>query len=169
MIHPSNSSATTHALHPETPKAPHYTLNYTQNDRMAGSVPEWRKNDDQSSTIALHNNTNAGGGFSFRDALDIVNPLQHIPIVSHVYRKITGDEIKPMGQIVGGGIYGGAMGAGAGLVNVIAQNMIGKDVTQTALDAISPMRMAAQDADRALPSIEIEAQRQPRTRSHYND
>src|ERR1700749_1104723 len=28
----------------------------------------------------------AHGGFSFKDLLDIVNPLQHIPVVGSVYR-----------------------------------------------------------------------------------
>ena len=32
-------------------------------------------------------------GISFSDVLDIVNPLHHIPVVSTVYRMITGDEI----------------------------------------------------------------------------
>ena len=39
---------------------------------------------------------NANGeqqNFSFWDFLDIINPLQHIPIVSNIYRSLTGDEI----------------------------------------------------------------------------
>ena len=33
------------------------------------------------------------GGISFSDVLDIVNPLQHIPVVSTVYRMITSGQI----------------------------------------------------------------------------
>ena len=42
-------------------------------------------------------------GFNFFDLLDIINPLQHIPILSGLYRKITGDEISPGARMMGGG------------------------------------------------------------------
>ncbi len=32
--------------------------------------------------------------FTFDDFIDIINPLQHIPILSTVYREMTGDEIQ---------------------------------------------------------------------------
>ncbi|MEP4884867.1 MAG: hypothetical protein ABJ215_00715, partial [Alphaproteobacteria bacterium] len=47
-------------------------------------------------------NQGDGEGF-FSTLLDIVNPLQHIPLVSSLYREITGDEISPSARIVGGG------------------------------------------------------------------
>ena len=31
-------------------------------------------------------------GFSFGDILDLINPLQHIPIVGTIYRAVTGDD-----------------------------------------------------------------------------
>ena len=31
----------------------------------------------------------------------MINPLQHIPVVSYLYRQFTGDSIRPIGQIVG--------------------------------------------------------------------
>ncbi|MBT5013959.1 MAG: hypothetical protein HON02_05865, partial [Rhodospirillaceae bacterium] len=31
-------------------------------------------------------------GFTFLDFLDIINPLQHIPVVGSLYRDMTGDE-----------------------------------------------------------------------------
>ncbi len=34
-------------------------------------------------------------GFSFGDIVDIINPLQHIPVVSTIYREMTGDDIGP--------------------------------------------------------------------------
>src|SRR3546814_15608721 len=34
-------------------------------------------------------------GFSFGDFLDIINPIQHIPIVPTIYRAITGDTSQP--------------------------------------------------------------------------
>ncbi|HEY4164992.1 MAG TPA: hypothetical protein VGM59_18140, partial [Dongiaceae bacterium] len=35
----------------------------------------------------------ADGKFGWDDFLDVINPLQHIPIVSQIYRAITGDQI----------------------------------------------------------------------------
>jgi hypothetical protein len=71
--------------------------------------------------------------FGFGDLVDMVNPLQHIPIVSHIYREVSGDTIKPIGQIVGGALYGGALGAAAGIANVIVREETGKDITGNAL------------------------------------
>lgn len=48
--------------------------------------------------------------FGFLDALDIVNPLQHIPVVGWLYREFTGDTIKPAAAIAGGALFGGPVG-----------------------------------------------------------
>ena len=47
---------------------------------------------------------------SFWDVLDMINPLQHIPGVSTIYRAITGDEIAPLPRVVGDMLFGGPMG-----------------------------------------------------------
>ena len=61
-------------------------------------------------------------GLSFSDVLDIVNPLQHIPVISTVYRMITGDEISQGARMVGGTLYGGPLGLmGAGIVAAIEE------------------------------------------------
>lgn len=52
----------------------------------------------------------ASDTFGFKDFLDIINPLQHIPGVSMAYRALTGDTIKPAENIAGGFLYGGAFG-----------------------------------------------------------
>ena len=49
---------------------------------------------------------------TFGDVLDLVNPLQHLPVVSTVYRKLTGDVITPAMDIAGGALFGGPIGAG---------------------------------------------------------
>lgn len=41
-------------------------------------------------------------GFRFGDLIDIVNPLQHVPIVSWAYRALTGDTIAPAAKVLGG-------------------------------------------------------------------
>ena len=50
-------------------------------------------------------------GLTFGDLLDIVNPLQHIPLLGAVYRKLTGDSIDPAIRVAGGALFGGALGA----------------------------------------------------------
>jgi hypothetical protein len=50
-------------------------------------------------------------GLTFADIVDIVNPLQHIPIVGTFYRKLTGDTIDPAIRIAGGALFGGPLGA----------------------------------------------------------
>src|SRR5260221_11135660 len=51
-----------------------------------------------------------GDSFSFRDLIDIINPLQHLPVVSTLYRWVTGDAIGALPRIIGDGIYGGPTG-----------------------------------------------------------
>jgi hypothetical protein len=60
-------------------------------------------------------------GFTFGDIIDIVNPLQHIPIVSNIYRKITGDTIAPAMEITGGALFGGPIGAAVSFVTTAFQ------------------------------------------------
>lgn len=55
------------------------------------------------------------GGFGFGDLIDIINPLQHIPIIGHIYRALTGDALNAGGRILGGLLYGGPMGFMAGV------------------------------------------------------
>ena len=71
-------------------------------------------------------------GFTFFDLLDIINPLQHIPGVSFLYRKITGDTIDPGSRIIGGTILGGPIGAIANLGDVMLQHKTGEDLAETA-------------------------------------
>jgi len=50
-------------------------------------------------------------GLNFRDIIDLINPLQHIPIVGRIYRAITNDDIAPGIRVAGGSLFGGPMGA----------------------------------------------------------
>ncbi len=75
--------------------------------------------------------------YSFYDVLDVINPLQHIPLVSTLYRGITGDEIKPAAQIIGGAVYGGPVGAVSSTVNVVVQHETGRDLAGNALALVA--------------------------------
>src|SRR3546814_6236130 len=56
---------------------------------------------------ALGHDGSSAGDLTFGDFLDIINPLQHIPLVSTLYRAITGDEISPHARILGATLFGG--------------------------------------------------------------
>lgn len=66
--------------------------------------------------------------FSFWDVLDIVNPLQHIPVVGNIYRSITGDEISNVARVAGDALYGGVVGAAFGVANAISVHAAGDDI-----------------------------------------
>jgi hypothetical protein len=72
-------------------------------------------------------------GPTFFDILDIINPLQHIPIVSTLYREVTGDEIDPVPRVAGGALFGGLIGAVASLVNVVIDELTGSDIGEHVL------------------------------------
>lgn len=78
----------------------------------------------------------ASDHFSFHDLLDAINPLQHIPIVSTIYRAVTGDTLGNAARVVGDGIYGGVIGVIAGLVDVGVIEATGKDIGQNILSAV---------------------------------
>lgn len=72
-------------------------------------------------------------GFGFDDLLDIVNPLQHIPVVSSLYRWITGDEIGPAASIAGGALFGGPLGAAGAVAGVAVAEATGRDLGEHAI------------------------------------
>lgn len=74
--------------------------------------------------------------FGFRDILDIVNPLQHLPIVSSIYRWLTGDRPGEAAQIAGDALYGGPIGVAFSLVGAVTEDKQGHDLGEQALAAV---------------------------------
>ncbi len=74
--------------------------------------------------------------FSFGDFLDIINPLQHIPIIGTIYRALTGDEISPSASIFGGFLFGGPLGFVIAIANAIFEEASGQDMGETVLAAL---------------------------------
>ncbi len=60
--------------------------------------------------------------------IDVINPLQHIPIVSTIYRKITGDEIAPAARLLGGGLFAGPLGLAAAAAGIVTEATTGRDL-----------------------------------------
>lgn len=95
------------------------------------------------------------GGFGFKDLLDIVNPLQHLPIIGSIYRYLTGDEPSGGARLVGDTIYGGPIGFGVSVVTSIISDGDGKDPGERVLAAVFGPRGGSSDtaiAAQTLPS-----------------
>lgn len=70
-----------------------------------------------------------GGFLSFlKTVIDVINPLQHIPVISTLYRHLTGDEISPAARIAGDTLYGGPIGTVVALADVATQETTGRDI-----------------------------------------
>lgn len=103
---------------------------------------------------ATTTNTHAwkDGSFGFHDLLDTINPLQHIPLVSSVYRWLTGDEPGNVAQLAGDTLYGGPLGLAAGLFGVAFKEETGKDPGEMALAALTGSDPASPAAVAAAPA-----------------
>jgi hypothetical protein len=93
------------ALPAELPEHPYYMSSLAGDPSY--NVPE---SPNPSRTGWWQNGSDDPGGMTFADFLDIINPLQHLPIISTIYRAITGDKIGLAAKLVGGTLYGGPIG-----------------------------------------------------------
>ena len=74
------------------------------------------------------------GKFGWDDFLDLINPLQHIPLVNIAYRAITGDEIHGAARLIDM-----AMGPMAGIstaIDLAVTDITGKSVADNAVAAL---------------------------------
>jgi len=127
-------------------------LRMVKHERMGGSVPVWVKISGSeekqagksagtgSFRQALTYQSAEGGAaqteskpFGFGDLIDMVNPLHHIPLIGQVYRHLTGDEIRPASQIIGGSVFGGPAGGAINLAGVVIKEETGKTLAENTL------------------------------------
>ena len=91
-------------------------------------------------------------GFTFGDVLDMVNPLQHIPVASKQYQETTGDTASDGAKLVGGAVFGvltgGVLGLVGSLVNAAVRHDTGKDLTDHAM-ALMQEESSTQSAESA--------------------
>lgn len=109
----------------------------------------------------------------FEEIIDIINPLQHIPVISTLYRKLTGDEIGQVSRIAGDTLYGGVFGSFlSGLVsavaNVVVEAITGRDIGAHIMAAASPepspsplAQQAVRDAEVVLENVRAEGEGAP--------
>jgi hypothetical protein len=69
----------------------------------------------------------------FHHMLDVVNPLQHLPVIGTIYRAITGEHIGPVEKIAGDALYGGLWGAVSSIADVALEQITGKSAEDTVL------------------------------------
>lgn len=99
--------------------------------------------------------------FSFDDFLDVINPLQHLPVVGTLYRAITGDEIEPPAKLAGGALFGGFYGFLGALGSVAFEDITGESLEQMVLSLFEEtppvaQAQAAYGAAKGLATSEIE-------------
>lgn len=172
----------------ESPVKPAFQMKSDQNGRINGSVPVFGNSASWAEEFSrsLENRVQSAEGgpkspenalnlkatdtspadnpdssFGFFDLLDIINPLQHIPIVGTIYRHITGDEIGSVAQVIGGGVFGGPIGAAAGLASAIVTRETGEDIGDAVLGLFSHDQDGLEGTTIALADL-------TRTRSPYN-
>lgn len=81
----------------------------------------------------------------FHHLLDVINPLQHLPVIGTIYRAITGEHIGAAERIAGDTLYGGLWGAVSSIADVAFEGITGKSAEDTVLSwfkSDSPTRVA---------------------------
>jgi len=69
----------------------------------------------------------------FHHLWDVINPLQHLPVIGTIYRAITGEHLDPVEKIAGDTLYGGLWGAVSSIADVAFESITGKSFEDTAL------------------------------------
>lgn len=184
MLDPARFASADPSAQPAAGK-PRARFYMAENDRMAGSVPVWdygRRAEAPPQNLHMPENGTAATGlaatepaagttsytapdedaFGFFDLLDMINPLQHIPLVSTLYREVTGDEIKPVARVIGSTIFGGPAGGAAGMAGVIIEHETGRDIPGNVMAMVrgediftprAPGNNPQEELDRAVTQI----------------
>lgn len=106
---------------------------------IAATTPSWwrqsgpsgeadAKEDVAGGPAAAAAGSGPGASFGFADLIDVINPLQHIPVVSTLYREFTGDQISQTARAMGGALYGGPVGLVAAIANSFSEAETGRDL-----------------------------------------
>lgn len=87
---------------------------------------------------------------TWRDALDIINPLEHIPFISTLFDQWTGHTPSPAAKLAGGAMLGGLGFAGA-VIDAIFQQQTGSGAAESMVaglfgdDATATTQLASND------------------------
>jgi hypothetical protein len=111
--------------------------------RTAGTMPVYKPSVTPASYAAdgsAQPVTNMGEqGLGFKDVLDVINPLQHVPIISTFYRKMTDDQISGTARIIGGTVFGGPIGGVLALADVAVKAQTGTTMGEKAFNMVDSL------------------------------
>ena len=99
--------------------------------------------------------------FGFSDLLDIANPLQHIPVVSTLYRHLTGDKISPAAKVIGDIAYGGPTGLLASMASSMGDLLLQKVTGKGFGDTVYAMAFGDDTPTAAVASAATPAEVKP--------
>ena len=92
-------------------------------------------------------------GFTFDDLIDIINPLQQLPVIGSLYRWLTGDRISPAARIAGGFLFGGPIGLAGSIGGLIVDGVMGGSTDQQVVTALLGPSPAGSEPVAAAPSL----------------
>ncbi len=97
-------------------------------------------------TLEQANFWSSDQGASFGEVLDAINPLHHIPVVSTIYRAVSGDTIGFGPRLIGAAIFGGPLGLIIAGITAFFEEMSGGTVTEHALALLDNLNGGDDDA-----------------------
>lgn len=105
-------------------------------------------------TKLVANGTTDTSGATFSTVLDALNPLQHIPVISGMYRATVGSSISPVSQLAGDTLYGGLVGGAissfvTSLADIAVKQVSGKDISE---HVVSALDTPAETSTRLVPA-----------------
>jgi hypothetical protein len=126
------------------PKSPHGTkdengvLLVTHIDRdtrreYAAKGIKWKLVDDPEADRLFFGED---GKLGWDDVVDLINPLQHIPLVNVIYRKLTGDKINGAAELLGA-IPFGPFSTLSAITNIAVREASGRDIGSNVLAMIT--------------------------------
>jgi len=113
---------------PEEPKNDRLVLLDTYPDRdeqksLAAQGKHWRMKDTPGAKELF---MGPDGEFGWDDFVDIINPLQHIPVVAQIYRAVTGDQAYGLSNFIGAMPFG-PLSVASAVVDTVVRAQTGRD------------------------------------------
>jgi hypothetical protein len=101
----------------------------------------------------------------FSDVVAILNPLQNLPVVGTIYRKLTDDVPHPAARALGGLLWGGPLGLLGAVFSYVAEQVSGKSTTEIVKSLFDgegePAPAAAEPAGSAAPTADAAGAQPP--------
>ncbi len=91
-------------------------------------------------------------GLQFSDLLDVLNPLQHIPVIGDIYRSATADDLSAGARLAGGTLYGGPLGFLGALANTVVEDATGQDIGGNVVALMSDTESSETMANNTAPA-----------------